>query len=363
MPVAFKDYYGVLGLERNATEAQIKTAFRTKARQFHPDTNREDPGAEEKFKEVNEAYEVLSDPEKRRMYDRFGEDWQRYRDAGIDPDDASFGRTRGRTVYRNPSAGSDEDFEQWFTGNGSPTGSWEWSEGGGFREGGGRFSDFFNLLFGNDERDGRTTSARPSRPTRGDDLEVKAEITLREAFEGTNRKLTLQTPETCKTCNGLGMVRNTTCPTCNGTGQVSKTRTLEVRIPQGVRTGSRVRIAGQGGPGVNGGPNGDVYLLIDVIPDSRFSIDGRNLRTTVNVPLYTALLGGEAIVHTLSGRIALRIPEGTQNGRVFRLKGKGMPASGKHPAGDMLVTVQVELPTNLSSEEKQKIAELQGMRQ
>ncbi len=362
MPVAFKDYYGVLGLERNATEAQIKTAFRAKARQFHPDTNRDDPNAEERFKEVNEAYEVLSDPEKRRMYDRFGEDWQRYRDAGIDPDDTSFGQSRGRTVYRNPSAGADEDFEQWFTGNGSPGGSWEWSQDGGFREGGGRFSDFFNLLFGNEERDGRTTS-RPGRPTRGTDLEVKAEITLREAFEGTNRKLTLQTPEVCKTCNGLGTARGTTCPTCNGTGQVSKTRTLEVRIPQGVRSGSRVRIAGQGSPGINGGPNGDVYLLIDVIPDSRFSVDGRNIRTTAQVPLYTALLGGETIVQTLDGRIALRIPEGTQNGRVFRLKGKGMPASGKQAAGDLLVTVQVELPTNLTAEEKQKIAELQGMRQ
>lgn len=364
MPVAFKDYYGVLGLQRNATESDIKSAFRTKARQVHPDTHPDDPQAEEKFKEINEAYEVLSDAEKRRMYDRFGEDWQRYRDAGIDPDDPSFNRPRGRTVYRNPNAGAgtDEDFEQWFTGNGGGSGSWEWSESDGFREGGGRFSDFFNLLFGNDGRDAHG-STRSARPTRGQDLEVNAEITLREAFEGTNRKLTLQTPETCPTCRGTGTARGTMCPTCNGTGQISKSRTLEVRIPQGVRTGSRVRIAGQGGPGENGGPNGDVYLLIEVIQDSRFSIDGRNIRTTAKVDLYTALLGGEVIVPTLSGRVALRIPEGTQNGRVFRLKGKGMPASGKAQAGDLLVSVEVELPTNLSSEEKAKIAELQTMRQ
>lgn len=364
MPVAFKDYYGVLGLQRNATDAEIKSAFRTKARQLHPDTRPDDPGAEEKFKDVNEAYEVLSDSEKRRMYDRFGEDWQRYRDAGIDPDDQSFGRPRGRTVYRNPSAtsGADEDFERWFTGGDGQAGSWEWSESGGFREGGGRFSDFFNLLFGNEGRDGRSAT-RPNRPTRGTDLEVDAEITLREAFDGTNRKLTLQTPETCKTCNGTGMARGATCPTCNGTGQVSRTKTLEVRIPQGVRTGSRVRIAGQGSPGINGGPSGDVYLLINVIADPRFTIDGRNLRTTATIPLYTALLGGEAVVDTLRGRVALRIPEGTQNGRVFRLRGKGMPASGKHDAGDLLVTVEVKLPTNLSPEEKQRIAELQSMRQ
>lgn len=362
MPVAFKDYYGVLGLERKATEPEIKTAFRAKARQFHPDANQGDPTAEEKFKEVNEAYEVLSDPEKRRMYDRFGEDWQRYRDAGVDPDDMSYGRPRGRTVYSNPNAGTGEDFEQWFTGSGGSTGgSWEWSESGGYRDGG-RFSDFFNLLFGNDGRDPRTTT-RTSRPTRGTDLEVKADITLREAFEGTNRKLTVQTPETCKTCKGTGTARGAMCPTCNGTGQTSRAKTLEVRIPQGVRTGSRVRIAGQGSPGLNGGPNGDVYLLITVIADSKFTQEGRNLRTRVQVPLYTALLGGEVVVETLTGRVALRIPEGTQNGHVFRLRGKGMPASGKQPAGDLLATAEVQLPTKLSSAEKEKIAELQGMRQ
>ena len=365
MPVAFKDYYAVLGISRTASESEIKSAFRSKAREFHPDTHPNDPTAEEKFKEVNEAYEVLSNAEKRKMYDRFGEDWQRYRDAGIDPDDQSFGRARtGGTRYRTNASSSqstDDDFEQWFTGGGAPNGSWEWSEGSGFREGGGRFSDFFNLLFGAEERGRAGTS--PNRSTRGEDLEVNADITLQEAFTGTHRKLTVNSPEYCQTCGGTGMARGASCPTCNGTGQISKTKTLEIKIPQGVKTGSRVRISGQGGAGVNGGPNGDVYLLINVIPDPRFTIDGRNIRTNVEIPLYTALLGGEALVQTLSGRVALRIPEGTQNGRVFRLRGKGMPERGSTPAGDLLATIEVQLPTDLSDEEKQRFADLRDMRQ
>lgn len=363
MPVAFKDYYAVLGIPRAASETEIKSAFRTKAREFHPDANPNDPTAEDKFKEVNEAYEVLSDAEKRKMYDRFGEDWQRYRDAGIDPNDATFNRGTGRTTYRtNATSSQDDDFEQWFTGGGAPSGSWEWTESDGYREGGGRFSDFFDLLFGNEDRGGRATT-RTGRPARGEDLEVHADITMQEAFEGTHRKLTVNSPEYCKTCNGTGMARGASCPTCNGTGQVSRTKTLEVRIPQGVKTGSRVRISGQGGPGIAGGPNGDVYLLINVIRDSRFQMDGRNIRTEIEIPLFTALLGGEVIVSTMSGKIALRIPEGTQNGRVFRVRGKGMPERGKSPAGDLLVTVQVNLPTDLSADEKQRFAELRDMRQ
>lgn len=363
MPVAFKDYYSVLGIPRSASESEIKSAFRAKAREFHPDTHPDDPTAEDKFKEVNEAYEVLSDSEKRKMYDRFGEDWQRYRDAGIDPNDTSFNRGTGRTTYRtNATSSQDDDFEQWFTGGGAPSGSWEWTESGGYRDSGGRFSDFFNLLFGNDERGGRQAT-RTSRPARGEDLEVNADITLQEAFDGTHRKLTVNSPELCKTCGGTGIARGTSCPTCNGTGQVSRTKTLEVKIPQGVKTESRVRISGQGGPGLNGGPNGDVYLLINVIADSRFKMDGRNIRTEIEIPLYSALLGGEAVVQTMGGKVALRIPEGTQNGRVFRLRGKGMPARGSSPAGDLLVTVHVALPTDLSDEETKLFTQLRDMRQ
>jgi len=356
-PVQFKDYYNVLGVERAATDAQIKTAFRKKARELHPDVNRSDPHAEEKFKELNEAYEVLSDAEKRRMYDRFGEDWQRYRDAGFSPDDVG-----GSMGQAKP-----EDFEAWFTGGSTPpSGSWEWSERGGYRETNGRFSDFFNLLFGNENpgAGARGRFSRP-RPVRGDDLEVKTEITLQEAAHGATRQLTLQAPAPCGTCGGTGVARGAMCPTCDGTGSVTRTRTLEVKIPKGVKTGSRVRMAGQGGLGSNGGPNGDVYLVIEVLPDSNFERVGDNLKTTVRVPLYTALLGGETMVRTLDGRVALTIPPGTQNGRTFRLRGKGMQKSGKSQDthGDLLVTVEVELPTNLSDKEKALFTELKNLRQ
>lgn len=360
MPVAFKDYYAVLGIPRTASETEIKSAFRAKAREVHPDTHPDDPTAKEKFQEVNEAYEVLSDASKRRMYDRFGEDWQRYRDAGIDPDDVR--APTGPRQYTRTTHQNDDDFERWFTGGDAPSGSWEWSEGGGFRDGSGRFSDFFNLLFGNDEREDRRGN-RPGRPTRGDDLEVHADVTLRETIHGTRRKMTLQTPEICPTCGGTGIIRGGTCPTCNGTGQISKAKTLEVKIPMGVKTGSRVRIAGQGGPGSNGGPNGDVYLMINVLPDPIYRLEGRNIRMDAKVPLYTAVLGGEKVLETLTGKVALTIPAGTENGRVFRLRGKGLPASGKQPAGDLLVTTQIELPQNLTDAEKAKFAELRDMRQ
>jgi molecular chaperone DnaJ len=357
-PVKFKDYYNALGVERTATDAEIKTAFRKKARELHPDVNRHDPTAEEQFKEVNEAYEVLSDAEKRRMYDRFGEGWQRYRDAGINPDE--YGGPTGQTRQ--------EDFESWFTGGGpsAPSGSWEWSERGGYKETNGRFSDFFNLLFGNETpgAGARGRFTRP-RPIRGDDLEVKTEITLDESAHGGSRQLTLQTPNPCPTCGGTGIARGAMCPTCDGTGAVSRTKTLEVKIPKGVKTGSRVRIAGQGGLGSHGGPNGDVYLVIEVKPNRRFERVGDNLKTTVKIPLYTAVLGGETVVDTMDGRVALTIPPGTQNGQVFRLRGKGMPKSGKDAdkVGDLLVSIDVELPASLSNEEKELFTKLRNLRQ
>jgi DnaJ-class molecular chaperone len=364
MPVDFKDYYNVLGVERTATDSEIKTAFRKKARKLHPDVNRDDPQASERFKEVNEAYEVLSDAEKRRMYDRFGEDWQRYRDAGVSPDDYTSYTTSGA----GPSQQSYQDFEQWFTGGGpsAPSGSWEWNERDGYRETNGRFSDFFNLLFGNEAPGaGAKDRFRRPRPLRGDDIEVAAEISLREAYEGASRKLTLQAPSPCSTCGGTGIARGAMCPTCDGTGQVTKSKTLEVKIPKGVKTGSRVRIAGQGGNGSHGAPNGDVYLVITVRNDPVFERVGDNLKTNVTIPLYTALLGGEIVVPTMNGRVALTVPPDTQNHKVFRLRGKGMPKSGKNASGygDLLAEVTVELPTELSDEEKSLFTQLQNLRQ
>lgn len=344
MPVTFKDYYDTLGVPRTADSQDIQRAFRKRARESHPDLNRDNADAEETFKNVNEAYEVLSDPEKRRMYDRFGDDWSRYRDAGVSPNDMRAGR----------GAASAEDFGHWFAGNGGTTFT--------STESNGRFSDFFTLLFGNEG--GIPGRSRRSGPTRGQDHELATTITLEEAARGTRRQVTLHVPKPCPTCNGTGVARSAPCPTCDATGTVRQLRNIEVTIPAGVRTGSRVRVAGQGSPGANGGPNGDVYLVISIVPHPRFERSADDLATTVDVPVDIAVLGGEVIVPTLNGRVALAIPEGTQTGRTFRLRGKGMPVlrqSGK--AGDLRVTVQVRVPTDLTAEERGLFERLRSLRE
>lgn len=349
--VQFKNYYDVLGVDRAADEQAIRSAYRSLARKLHPDVNRDDPAAEERFKEVNEAYEVLSDADKRRMYDRFGRDWERYRDAGFTGDSRNFSA---------PGAGT-EDFGTWFAGEGQS------QPGAGFDDSNGRFSDFFTLLFGNGASErAQTVRGRP-RPLRGEDTEVHVEVSLAEAFRGTTRRLTLGALVACTTCHGTGLARGTTCPTCDGTGQVARRRTIEVDVPAGVRTGSRVRIAGQGSAGRNGGPSGDVYLQIQVSDNPRFQRQGDDLKVSVEIPLYAALLGGEIIVPTMEGRVALTVPAETQNGRTFRLRGKGMPKLGiksQEPArGDLLATVQVRLPTELSERERELLRELSDLRQ
>jgi DnaJ-class molecular chaperone len=349
-PVQFKDYYDILGVERTADQKDVKKAFRKKARENHPDVNRDDPGAEARFKDVNEAYEVLSDSEKRAMYDRYGNDWQRYRDAGFD---ATSGPQPGAGAGQAFTGG---DFEQWFTG-----------DSGGFthttRSGGsGGFSDFFNLLFG---QDGARTRGfqQATRPVRGQDLEVAVNVTLQEAYHGTSRRLTVRAPKACDLCDGSGVVRGAMCPRCDGTGEILEPRTLEVKIRAGVRTGSRVRIRGQGGPGQHGGAPGDVYLLVTVASDPRFERDGDNLRATVDVPLYDAVLGGEVQVPTMTGSVVLTIPAETQSGRTFRLRGKGMPSLGRpDQRGDLLVKAGVLIPTGLSEREKELYDELRKLR-
>ena len=364
--VQFKDYYQTLGVARGADEKAIRAAYRKLARKHHPDINPGDSAAEERFKEVNEAYEVLSDPDKRKLYDRFGEDWQRYRDAGFTGDEPA-GRPGGASTRVDPS-----DFGAWFAGQQATRpgagASQEWSvydlddngDGSGF-------SDFFQTLFGGRGRDvgrGRTAAQPRRRRQRGEDAEVAVEVSFDEAFRGAKRTVQLQTPQTCPTCKGSGLVRDTTCPTCDGTGLIRGTRTLEVTIPPGVATGSRVRVAGQGGPGEGGAPHGDVYLRITVRPDPRFEREGDDLRTEVDVPLTTALLGGEVVVPTPTGRVALAIPPETQPGRVFRLRGQGMPRlkGARGTRGDLLARVQVSLPTNLSERERALFQELRQVR-
>jgi DnaJ-class molecular chaperone len=346
----FKDYYEALGVDRTADDAALKAAFRKAARKHHPDVNPGDVQAEERFKEVNEAYEVLSDSEKRKLYDRYGEEWQRYKDAGFTGDEPQGGPRRAQT----------EDFGSWFTGS---SGGYTTTDFGSS----GDHSDFFETLFGSfgGGRRGSDTFRRATpRPRRGQDIDAEVEVTFDEAFRGSTRRFDIQAEEVCPTCGGSGLVRNTICPTCDGAGYIPRIKTIEVKIPAGVTNGSRIRVGGQGGAGEAGGPNGDVYLIVKVAENKRFVRDGDNLRTEVDVPLLTALLGGKAQVTTPTGRVELTIPPETQQGKVFRLRGQGMPKlkSKTGERGDLLARANVVLPTNLTDREKALLEELRDLR-
>lgn len=348
--VQFKDYYKTLGVDRKADDKAIQTAFRKLARKHHPDMNPNDAKAEDRFKEVNEAYEVLSDPEKRKMYDRYGDDWQRYRDAGF---------TGNEAAGRPASNFDDYDFAAWFNGQdgGESTNRMEFS---GNESG---FSDFFQTIFGGRGPRRAGFSSPRGLKRRGEDIEVAVEVTFDEAFKGASRQFQLQTHEPCTTCNGTGMARGAICPTCDGTGMVPKTKTIEVKIPAGVATGSRIKVAGQGGAGQNGGPNGDVYLRVTVQPDKRFERTGDDLRTEVEIPLYIAILGGEIVIPTPTGRVAMTVPPETQVGKLFRLRGQGMPRlKGKDGRGDLLARAKVTLPTNLTDRERDLFKQLRDAR-
>jgi len=331
----FKDYYQALGIKRDASEKGIRSAFRKQARKYHPDLNKDDKDAEARFKEINEANEVLGDPEKRKMYDQYGADWQRYQQAqaaGYDPNVEQ------------------ADFSQWFSGQaaggrGGPRVEYRDFSGGQS----GEFSDFFDSLFGG----GRGAGAGQPRPRRGEDQEYEIGLTLEEADRGATRNLNLQVPTPCPTCGGSGIKEHRRCPTCGGLGSVTQSRQIEARIPAGIQDGGRIRLAGQGGPGALGGPGGDLYLRVRLLPHARFEREGHDLRTTIALPLYTAVLGGEVTVPTLTGKLALRIPEGTQNGKTFRLRGKGLRGSTTDETrGDLLARVDVVLPTTLTPRER-----------
>ena len=327
----YKDYYQILGVSKNATEKEIKKAYRKLARQYHPDANPDDATTEEKFKEINEAYEVLSDPEKRKKYDQFGSQWKNFTGAGGRPDD--FWRQYGARGA-GPQGGSyrqvsPEDLEQMFGGAGGFSDFFETLFGGrgrGARAGGQDFGDFG---FG-----GARTTGAYARPMRGRDIEHPVDITLEEAYHGGSRTLQLDGER------------------------------IEVRIPKGVKTGSRVRVAGKGEPGRNGGKAGDLYLRINVLPHPQFQREGDNLRIKLPVDLYTMLLGGEVKVPTLDRPLILNIPPETDNGKVFRLRGKGMP-NLKHPDkhGDLYVEVVARLPKKLTEQEKTLLRQLKTLNQ
>lgn len=326
--MADNDYYQILGVNRNATEKEIKQAFRRLARKHHPDLNPGDKSAEDKFKKINAAYEVLSDPEKRRKYDQFGDQWE-YAEQ--------YAKSAG-------SEGSRQDFAR----DGV---TFEYSNVGDL-------GDIFSELFGGF---GSGTGMK-GRPPRGQDMEYPIEVSLEEAYHGSKRTIELQTEEPCSACGGTGRVGKRTCTICHGAGGKIIPRRLEVKIPAGVKDGSRIRMAGEGGGSRAGGTKGDLYLVVKMLPHKLFERKGEDLYIEVSVPLVTAMLGGEASLPSLNGNVILKIPPETQNSRVFRLAGKGMPQIGSTKHGNMFAKVKVVLPTNLTEEEKQLFEKLRSSR-
>jgi molecular chaperone DnaJ len=322
--VAGKDYYKLLGIKKSATEKEVKQAYRKLARKYHPDVNPGDKTSEARFKEINEAYEVLSDKESRKKYDKYGDNWQHAdqfeqaaRQQGQYRDFSRGGGSSGFSFSGGDVGDLDSIFEGLFSGG----------RGGSFR--------------------------RRPQPRKGQDLESPVEVTLEEAFHGTTRTISLQSGEPCTACQGTGYIQNVPCSVCRGSGVAASVKRLEVKIPAGVQNGSRVRIAGKGQPGYGGGTSGDLFLKVSVRHHEQFERHGDNLHVNVPVPLKDALLGGEVQVPTLKGKLALKIPPETQNGKIFRLTGQGMPHLGKSTRGDLLAKLNVVLPTKLTEKEKE----------
>jgi len=330
------DYYELLGVKRGASDKEVRSAYRKLARKYHPDVNPGDKTAEAKFKEINAAHDVLADAEKRRKYDKYGDRWEL--------------ADQIEEQQRQTSAG------QWFrtTQQGRAPGGAGASGGaaGGFHIPDTDLGDLFGNIFR-----GRQPAKR-----RGEDLEYPLDATLEEAYRGTARTLSIQSGDVCPGCNGTGFAGEAICQVCDGEGHINKPRRIEVKIPAGVKTGSRVRVAGEGQPGTGGGPKGDLFLKITVLPNERFERKNDDLYEEVPVPLYDALLGGEVPVQTMTGRVVLKVPAGTQNGKTIRLTGKGMPHLGASGNGDLYVKVRAALPTDLTEEEQELFQQLRALR-
>lgn len=298
----FKDYYQILGVDRKATAKEIKAAYRGLARNFHPDLHPGDHEAEQKFSDINEAYEVLQDDEKRKQFDEI----------------ADYVKAKGHPP--RPAEAYDD---------------------------GGDAASFFEQFFG---RRHSRASAHP-----GADLHTEVEITLQEASAGTTRQLTLNRQEPCPVCQGSGLHDRKLCHTCRGLGQVLVPQSLEVRIPAGVTEGAVVRLAGQGGPG---SPRGDLLLVITLSPDPVYRVEGYDLYRDLEVSIFTAILGGEVQVEGLKGKLGLKLPADTQNGKVFRLRGQGLARSAGKPAGDLYATISLRIPTGMTEETRQQFRQL-----
>lgn len=320
-----RDYYQVLGIPRSASADDIKKAYRRLARQVHPDLHSGAKKAEmeKKFKELNEAHEVLSDPDKRKKYDQYGAEWEQAE---------AFERARQQAGARGYSGGE---------------------PGGGFR--GEDFSDIFENLFG-----GRGRAPR-GFASQGEDLETEAELTLREVLSGVTKRVSLMEPVTCATCQGKRTIRGRQCQACLGSGSVLESKTIEVKIPAGVQDGTRVRVAGKGQPGMHGGKRGDLYLHVTIAPDRVFQRHGSDLHVVLPVWPWEAALGAEVMAPTLGEPVRVKIPAGSQADGKLRLKGKGLPtASGSH--GDLFLILQITMPSSLTDEERKLYEELKHLR-
>jgi DnaJ-class molecular chaperone len=330
MAVKFRDYYEVLGVARTASEDEIKKAYRKLARKYHPDVNPGDQTAEEKFKEINEAYEVLSDQEKRNRYDQLGANWKAGADFTPPPDWAERGGREG--------ARAGFDFSEIFGGGRGPSG----------------FSDFFEAFFGG----GRGARAGAGFAMRGSDVEAEIPLTLEEAHRGVTRTITLEATERCPDCGGSGTKDNQICPTCRGRGSIRRPRSLEINIPAGVRDRSVVRLAGQGEPGIGNAQAGDLLLRVRIKPHPLFSLVGED-DTQVELPIapWEAALGANVSAPTLDGQVEMTIPAGSQGGQRLRLRGQGLNRRGGG-RGDEYVKLKIVIPPKLSSTEKELLEKL-----
>jgi DnaJ-class molecular chaperone len=325
MAVKFKDYYDVLGTPKTATEDDIRKAYRTLARKYHPDVNPGDKSAEEKFKEINEAYEVLSDSDKRKRYDQLGPNWK----AGSD--------------FTPPPGWQSTGVE--FNGFGGGFGTGRDSSG---------FSDFFESLFGGR----RGARAGAGFRMRGEDVDAEITLTLEEAHRGVTRSISLQLNESCPNCGGSGSKDGKRCPTCGGSGAIRRQRSFEVTIPAGVRDGSVIRLAGQGEQGENGAPPGDLFLHVRLEPHRLFDMVGEHdIQVEVPISPWEAALGAKITVPTLDGNAEVKIPVGAQAGKRLRLRGQGLNQrdGGR---GDEYVQLKIVIPPKLTAKEKELFEKL-----
>jgi len=332
MPVKYRDYYEILGVPRTASEAEIKKAFRKLAREYHPDVAKNKKQAEEKFKEINEAYEVLSDPSKRKKYDELGPNWQ----AGAD--------------FRPPPGW--ENFAGGRTQNGPGRQDFE------FEFGGTGFSNFFEQLFGSTGGRGGPAAGRAGSrrgedfaTERGRDIEGDIMVTLDEAMRGSVRSVSIRTAVPCDHCGGTGRRAGHVCNVCGGSGQVAKTETHQVKIPPGVTEGQKLRVAGRGEAGLGGGAAGDLFLRVRLARHPDFEVDAHNLIYEAELAPWEAVLGANISVPTLDGRVNIKIPPGTQSGQKLRVRGRGLPQrNGAN--GDLIVETRVEVPASVSDSER-----------